>query len=105
QHRHPRIIRVNQAGVPTYNELVIVANQDALARDGKSIRSFIGALARATSALARNPRAGTDALLRANPDLDPKLQRAAVKATLPLFLPPSGKPFAYQDPHQWQAFA
>jgi putative hydroxymethylpyrimidine transport system substrate-binding protein len=105
QHRHPRIIPVNRAGVPTYNELVLVANQDALDREGKSIRSFIGALARATSALDRDPRSGTDALLRANPDLDPKLQRAAVKATLPLFLPASGKPFAYQDPHQWQAFA
>jgi putative hydroxymethylpyrimidine transport system substrate-binding protein len=105
QHRHPRIIRVNRAGVPTYNELVLVANQDALDREGTRIRSFIGALARATAALDRNPRAGTDALLRANPDLDGKLQRASVKATLPLFLPAKGKPFAYQDPQQWQAFA
>jgi putative hydroxymethylpyrimidine transport system substrate-binding protein len=103
--RKPRIIRVEKAGVPTYDELVLVANEDALERDGKNIRSFVGAVARATQALKRDPAAGTDALLKANPGLDPKLQRASVKATLPLFLPAKGDPFGYQDPGEWQAFA
>jgi putative hydroxymethylpyrimidine transport system substrate-binding protein len=103
--RKPRIIRVEKAGVPTYDELVLVANEDALERDGKQIRSFVGAVARATQALKRDPEAGTAALLKANPGLDPKLQRASVKATLPLFLPAKGDPFGYQDPGEWQAFA
>ena len=105
QKRRPRIIRVDQAGVPTYDELVLVANQDALERDGTRIRAFVGAVARGTSALARDPEQGIDGLLKANPDLDPKLQRASVKATLPLFLPVKGRPFGYQDPQEWQAFA
>ena len=25
--------------------------------------------------------------------------------TLPLFLPPEGKPYGYQDPQEWQEFA
>ncbi len=103
--RRPRIIRVDRAGVPTYDELVLVANQDALERDGKRIRAFIGAIARATKGLKSNPAAGTRALLKANPDLDPRLQRASVRATLPLFMPVRGKPFGYQDPGEWQAFA
>jgi len=103
--KRPRIIRVDRAGVPTYDELVLVANQDALERDGKRIRAFVGAVARATKALERNPREGIKGLLGANPDLNPKLQRASVRATLPLFLPKAGKPFGYQDPAEWKAFA
>jgi putative hydroxymethylpyrimidine transport system substrate-binding protein len=103
--KRPRIIRLERAGVPTYDELVIVANEDALDRDGGRIRAFVGALARGTNDLARDQDAALEGLLHANPDLDPKLQRASVKVTLPLFLPRAGKPYGYQDPEEWQAFA
>ncbi len=102
--RKPRIIRVDDAGVPTYNELVLVANADALDRDGGTIRAFIGALSRGVRDLSEDPDGALDGLLEANRDLDPALQRAALKATLPLFSPPRGKPFAWQDPEQWDAF-
>jgi putative hydroxymethylpyrimidine transport system substrate-binding protein len=103
--RRPRIIRIERAGVPSYNELVLVANEDALKREGPRIRAFIGALARGTAELRRDPDRGIEGLLRANRDLVPKLQRASVKATLPLFFPPRGKPFGYQDPRGWRSFA
>jgi putative hydroxymethylpyrimidine transport system substrate-binding protein len=104
QGRKPRIIPVDKAGVPTYDELVLVANEDALDRDENKIRAFIGALSRGAQALRRNPGKGIQGLLEANPDLDPKLQRAAVKVTLPLFFPPKGKPFGYQSPGDWDEF-
>ncbi len=103
--RRPRIIRIEQAGVPRYNELVLVANEDALERDRPKIRAFIGALARGTQRLRRNPDAAIKGLLRANPDLDRKLQRRAVGVTLRLFLPPPRRPFGWQDPDEWQRFA
>jgi putative hydroxymethylpyrimidine transport system substrate-binding protein len=103
--RRPRIIRMEQAGVPTYDELVLVANASALERDGGRIRAFVSALARGTRELAQNPNRGVQALLDANPDLDPELQRAVVKVTLPLLLPGSNRPFGWQDPAEWQAFA
>ncbi len=103
--RRPRIIRMEQAGVPTYDELVLVANESALERDGGKLRAFVSALARGTRQLARDPERGVQALLDANPDLDPKLQRAVVKVTLPLFLPAAGRPFGWQAPGEWQAFA
>ena len=103
--RDPRIIRVDDAGVPTYDELVIVANEDALERDGQRIRAFIGALARGTKDLEEDPEGAINGLLKANPDLDPELQRAAVKVTLPLFLPARGKPFGHLAPKEWQEFA
>jgi putative hydroxymethylpyrimidine transport system substrate-binding protein len=103
--KKPRIIPVDEAGVPSYNELVLVANADALERDGGTFRAFIGALSRGVRQLNEDPDKGLEALLKANPDLDPELQRASLKATLPLFSPPDGKPFAWQDPQQWDAFA
>jgi putative hydroxymethylpyrimidine transport system substrate-binding protein len=96
---------MEDAGVPTYDELVVVANEDSLERDGGKIRAFIGALSRGTEDLHRNPKAGIEGLLRANRDLDPRLQRAAVAVTMPLFLPPRGKPFGWQDPTEWKEFA
>ena len=87
----PQIIRVDEAGVPTYDELVLVANEDALERDSERIRAFIGALARGTEDLEKDPEKGIKGLLEANPDLDPELQREVVKVTLPLFLPKRGQ--------------
>jgi putative hydroxymethylpyrimidine transport system substrate-binding protein len=105
EKKHPHVLRIEKAGVPTYNELVLVANADALDRDGMKIRRFIGALSRGVRDLKRNQSTAIQGLLKANPDLDPQLQRASVKVTLPAFLPPEGKPYGWQDPGQWEAFA
>ena len=102
--KNPVVIPVDKAGVPTYDELVFVTSEQAARDNADAIRSFLGAVARGTHDLQAHP-GDVSALLKANPDLDPKLQKAAVKATLPFFQPPSGKPFGYQDPAQWRAFA
>jgi putative hydroxymethylpyrimidine transport system substrate-binding protein len=104
QGRKPRIIPANKAEVPTYDELVFVANEDALDRDKDKIRAFIGAVSRGARAIRSNPDKGIQGLLKANRDLDPKLQKASVKEVLPLFFAPKGKPFGYQDPGAWDAF-
>jgi putative hydroxymethylpyrimidine transport system substrate-binding protein len=103
--KRPRIIRMEDAGVPTYNELVLVANKRTLERDAEKLRAFIGALSRGTRDLREGPDRAIDGLLEANPDLDPELQRAVVEVTLPLFFPPRGRPFGWQDPRQWDAFS
>ncbi len=102
--RDPRIIRVQEAGIPTYDELVFVANEDAIADDPDPIRSFIAAVARGEQDLRARPEAGVGALVEANPDLDPELQREVVEVTLPLFGAPPGRPYGYQDPGEWRRF-
>jgi putative hydroxymethylpyrimidine transport system substrate-binding protein len=103
--KRPRIIRVDEAGVPSYNELVLVANERTLEHDAEKIRAFIGALSRGTRDLREDSDRAIEGLLEANPDLDPELQRAVVEVTLPLFFPPGGRPFGWQDPKQWDAFS
>jgi putative hydroxymethylpyrimidine transport system substrate-binding protein len=101
KRRDPRVIRMETAGVPTYDELVVAAGPHT-PRD--ATRRFLAALAEGTRSLERAPAGAVDALLHANRDLDPKLQRASVAATLTYFLPPPGKPFGWMDPAAWTRF-
>ena len=100
--RNPRIIRLEQAGVPPYDELVLVANAD---REDERIKRFVAALERGTADLRRDRDGALEGLLNANRDLDPRLQREVVDVTLPLFSPPRGKPYGWQDPKEWNSFA
>ena len=97
--KDPVVTPVDQLGVPTYDELVLVANRKQLEEDPQPVRLFLGALARGTAAAAERPDATTQALLAANSDLDPKLTRAEVEATLPL-LSRSGA----MNAGKWKAF-
>jgi putative hydroxymethylpyrimidine transport system substrate-binding protein len=105
QRKHPQIIRVDRAGVPTYAELIIVAREDDVRKRGARIRRFLRALAQGHEALRRDPQTGVRPLLRANHDLDARLQLASVKATLPIFFPSDpNRPFGFMDPREWIAY-
>ncbi|HYP54928.1 MAG TPA: ABC transporter substrate-binding protein [Solirubrobacterales bacterium] len=95
----PVVTPVDQLGVPTYDELVLVANREALEEDPAAIRVFLAALARGTEAAVERPNETVKALLEANPDLDPELTKAEVEATLPL-LSRGGR----MDPAAWSRF-
>jgi putative hydroxymethylpyrimidine transport system substrate-binding protein len=104
--KEPVVTPVDKLGVPSYDELVLVASEKQLEEDPQTIRLFIAALARGTAAAAENPEATAKALEEANPDLDPKLTRAELAATLPLLDPPRGKrPYGYMDPALWGEFS
>jgi len=103
--KSPVVTPVDRLGVPTYDELVLAARRRQLEEDPRAVQLFLAALARGTAAAAANPKAATAALLEANPDLDPKLTRAEVAATLPLLDPPRrGRPYGYMNPSQWSKF-
>jgi putative hydroxymethylpyrimidine transport system substrate-binding protein len=103
--KRPTIIRMDQAGVPTYDELVLVAPQAKLRTRGAVYRRLLQALKQGTEAVRKDPAAGVDPLLKANPDLDRGLQTASVTATLPALFPADPKrPFGWQDPVEWQRY-
>jgi putative hydroxymethylpyrimidine transport system substrate-binding protein len=104
--RDPVVRPVDELGIPTYDELVLVANSDRLADDPEPIRLFIAALERGTKAAIADPGAATQAILDAGDGLDPKLTRAEIDATLPLLLADTGEhPYGYMDPNAWERFA
>jgi putative hydroxymethylpyrimidine transport system substrate-binding protein len=101
----PRIVPVDQLGVPTYDELVLVARRTTVEDHPEAIRSFISALAMGTSYAIAHPQSAANAILAAGKGLDPMQTRAEVNATLPLLAGAPGTPYGYVDPNQWQAYA
>jgi putative hydroxymethylpyrimidine transport system substrate-binding protein len=104
-HKHPIVIPVDRAGVPTYDELVLVVREGEAHTDGQDLRAFLQALTRGEQAVRADPAAAAAALLRANPSLEPKLQLESIKQTLPATQPAdASKPFGWQDTSAWAAF-
>ena len=103
--KHPNVIHVEKAGVPTYDELVLVTTENDIASKTNELRRFVQAIGRGYEAVRANPQAGVQALVRANPSLSPKLQQASVNATLPWYFPAgSGLPWGWQNGREWTAF-
>lgn len=104
--RKPVILRMDEIGVPTYNELVIVAREADVRSRGPILRRFMRALALGHQELREDIDTGVAALVKANPDLKARLQRAQIKATLPVFFPrDKTRPFGYQDERDWQRYS
>jgi putative hydroxymethylpyrimidine transport system substrate-binding protein len=103
--KRPNVIHMEQVGVPNYNELVVVVRKDTIVNHPDVVRRFVQALARGYEAVRRNPQAAVANLVHASSGLDPKLQLASVKATLPAFFPSNpADPWGWQDPKQWTAY-
>jgi putative hydroxymethylpyrimidine transport system substrate-binding protein len=104
--RKPVILRMEALGVPTYNELILVARRKSLDAAGASkVRRFLQALGQGHQRLRDDPDAAVDALLAANEDLERGLQAAVVERTLPVFFPEDeSKPWGFQEPAEWIAY-
>jgi len=103
--KKPNVIHVENAGVPSYDELVLVTTENDIANKNNELRRFVEALGRGYQAVRADPQGAVDALERANPSLDAKLQLASVQATLSSFFPSNPSlPWGWQDGGQWTRF-
>ena len=102
---NPTVTPVNELGVPTYDELVLVARESEVEDNAERLRLFISALAKGTAYATNNPQPATDSILSAGDGLDPALTRAETDATLPLLAPGEGEAFGQMDAAEWELFA
>jgi len=105
--KRPNVIRMEQVGVPAYDELVLVARESELNSRTDLIRRFVQALGRGYESVRSDPTAAVGNLVRASPGLTSKLQLASVRATLPDYFPSgadAGQPWGWQDQSQWSAY-
>ena len=102
--KHPNVLHMEQVGVPNYDELILVARASTIATHGDELRRFVQALARGYESARSDPTAAVGDLLSASPGLNQKLQLASVRATLPAFFPPAGRPWGWQDQGQWNSY-
>ena len=103
--KHPNVIHMEQVGVPTYDELVVVVRKNTIVNHPDVVRRFVQALGRGYEAVRRDPQAAVTNLVHASPGLDPKLQLASVRVTLPAFFPSNtANPWGWQEPKRWAAY-
>ncbi len=103
--KHPNVIHMESAGVPPYDELVLVARENEVANRTNILRRFVQALGRGYASVRSDPQAGVNALVQANPALSSKLQLASVRATLSSYFPSDpNHPWGWQDSRQWTAY-
>jgi putative hydroxymethylpyrimidine transport system substrate-binding protein len=103
--KRPWVRPVNELGVPSYDELVLVAKESAVEDNRDDLRLFISATARGASQARRDPGQAAQALLHANPDLKKRETRASVRETIPALFPEKrGQPWGYLDAAQWRNF-
>jgi putative hydroxymethylpyrimidine transport system substrate-binding protein len=100
---HPTIIPVDRAGVPTYDELVLVASATRLSDPGyrSEVRRFVGAFLAGTAGARAHPARATEILKKVTASSTAYLARA-VPATLRLLAGPAG--VGCVNPAQWQRF-
>jgi putative hydroxymethylpyrimidine transport system substrate-binding protein len=105
-HKRPLTIPVDQAGVPNYDELVLVVREGEAHERGQDLRAFLQALTRGEREVRANPAEAASLIVKANPSLEPKLQLESIKKTLAATVPQeAGKPYGWQSPSAWSSFA
>jgi putative hydroxymethylpyrimidine transport system substrate-binding protein len=101
---HPTVIPVDRVGVPTYDELVLVANSSRLRSDpayASEVRRFVAAFLGGTAQARRNPGRALTILLHVTASTPAFLARAT-PATLALLAGPDG--IGCMRVAQWQRF-
>jgi putative hydroxymethylpyrimidine transport system substrate-binding protein len=104
-HRHPLVIPVDRAGVPPYDELVLVVREDEARSRGQDLRAFMQALSRGERAVRANAQAAAALVVKANPSLEPKLQLESIRQTLGAATSAKASyPYGWQEPSAWASF-
>jgi putative hydroxymethylpyrimidine transport system substrate-binding protein len=83
----PVITRVQDLGVPAYDELVVIARADRVSEEPELGRDFMAAVARGTAAAVEDPEEvfnGLERVVEANPATSEKALHAQIEATVPL---------------------
>ncbi|BAS27786.1 ABC transporter substrate-binding protein [Limnochorda pilosa] len=101
----PRVIHVEEWGVPNNPALILATSEQTLARRGDVLRRFLRALSRGYETVVADPAQGARHLLDQNPDLDRELARRGIELLAPVLLDPAtGRP-GLHDLEEWRAFA
>ncbi|WP_119069881.1 ABC transporter substrate-binding protein [Rubrobacter indicoceani] len=97
------VIRLEDVGVPNYNELVVATANDYAGENPQVVRDFVAALVEGHRAATEDPEEAANALVAASPELDEQTARRTTELTVPIFSEP-GRPVGFQPPDEWRAY-
>ncbi len=98
------VMKLDDHGVPRYDELVLVASEDAIRDKPAALRAALAGIAAGQSAAVADAGAAVAALEKANPDIAKKVLPAQVSDTIPALVPEGSAPLR-MDAAQWEALA
>jgi putative hydroxymethylpyrimidine transport system substrate-binding protein len=104
--KKPVIIRLEQIGVPHYDELVIVANKDRLASDSSyadAVKRFLAGMRKGSQGAPSNRAEAID-IIKKETDYKPKEIDLMVPATLATLKPQGGLAVGCIDLEAWETF-
>jgi putative hydroxymethylpyrimidine transport system substrate-binding protein len=104
--KKPTVFPANELGVPTYAELVVVANSDRLTSDpayADAVKRFVATLVKGTDAAIADPT-GATAVMKKVTQYKPTFLDESVPYTLTLLKPPAGTKTGCIDATAWQSY-
>lgn len=96
--------RLEENGVPDYDELVVVTSDEVAQEQPELVERFLRGLRRGQDWAATDQTGAVEHLVAANPDLDPEVVREQVELTDDL-LSPADEPTLNVSPSEWSEFA
>lgn len=96
--------RLEEYGVPDYDELVVVTSDETIRDRPDMVRAFLRGLRAGQDWAATDQAGAVEALVAANEDLDPETVAAQLEVTAAILSPPD-EPTLTVDPGQWRRFA
>lgn len=102
----PTVVPVDKAGVPAYDELVLVANANRLRSDREyaaAVRGVVAAIVEGSRAARANPARAVVLMDRVT-EYKTAFLRVSVRETLRLLAPPSGAALGCVDRTRWQRY-
>ena len=99
-----RVFRLEDFGVPEYDELVVVTSVAFAAERPEVVRAFLDGLAQGQRWAVDNQAAAVEHLVTVNRELDRALATEGVRLVAPLLVPADG-PVLGVDPAAWASYA
>ena len=97
------LIRIEDWGVPSYYELVLVASEETVASRPETVRALAGAIGQGYASAAADPSAALAALVAASADLDVELERDTIPLSSSTWLDARGR-WGTQSAGRWDAY-
>jgi putative hydroxymethylpyrimidine transport system substrate-binding protein len=99
-----RAFRLEENGVPDYDELVVVTSEDIIRDRPELVTALMRGLRAGQDWAATHQAGAVEDLVAANGDLDPEVVKEQLDLTAELISPPD-EPTLTVDPAEWEAFA
>ncbi len=98
------LLRVEEWGVPSYSELVLVASEQSVSERADTIKAFLGAVQLGYGEAAADQAAAVDALVAEFPETDRSVEEAGIALLAELWAG-AAPSFGAQTAAQWTSFA